>query len=37
MYDDDGGREKVGTAVMFVKKAQKARYGYYMEKIKISR
>lgn len=37
MEDDDGGREKVGTAVVFMKKNAKAKYGYFVEKIIVSR
>ena len=37
MEDDDGGREKMGKAAIFLKKSVKAKYGYYVKKIKISR
>jgi len=37
MVDDDGGREKIGSAIMFVKKNQKAKYGYYVKQIKVLR
>lgn len=37
MEDDDGGREEMETAIIFVKKNMKAKYGYYVRKIKVSR